>query len=99
MKNTARPALFQFHKGTIKTCRFRASFRRLQQFQFHKGTIKTYYDSTTTYNNINFNSIKVRLKHQLIFDKQLIKLFQFHKGTIKTCHCASFQVYHRISIP
>ena len=33
---------FQFHKGTIKTCRT-CEFRGLDTtFQFHKGTIKTF---------------------------------------------------------
>ena len=32
----------------------------------------------------NFNSIKVRLKHLLLFNLCGLPLFQFHKGTIKT---------------
>ena len=34
--------------------------------------------------NINFNSIKVRLKHIDFSSQVLAHLFQFHKGTIKT---------------
>ena len=32
----------------------------------------------------DFNSIKVRLKHEIDRYLQTVKLFQFHKGTIKT---------------
>ena len=34
--------------------------------------------------NHNFNSIKVRLKLQLIKSERRTQIFQFHKGTIKT---------------
>ena len=33
--------LFQFHKGTIKTCNLDPATLALAGFQFHKGTIKT----------------------------------------------------------
>ena len=36
-------ALFQFHKGTIKTWVKRHSLMVNVVFQFHKGTIKTYH--------------------------------------------------------
>ena len=32
----------------------------------------------------NFNSIKVRLKLQVLSTKKVQLIFQFHKGTIKT---------------
>ena len=35
-------ALFQFHKGTIKTSRDFVVPVRGREFQFHKGTIKTH---------------------------------------------------------
>ena len=41
MKNTARLALFQFHKGTIKTIYRDTDIDAHLSFQFHKGTIKT----------------------------------------------------------
>ena len=31
-----------------------------------------------------FNSIKVRLKQNILKEGQIVHLFQFHKGTIKT---------------
>ena len=34
--------------------------------------------------NINFNSIKVRLEHELSHKKFLNTKFQFHKGAIRT---------------
>ena len=37
----AYKALFQFHKGTIKTNEDKATFPTFNLFQFHKGTIKT----------------------------------------------------------
>ena len=33
--------VFQFHKGTIKTCSCSAGHQIDAEFQFHKGTIKT----------------------------------------------------------
>ena len=37
---------FQFHKGTIKTCRNIRKYKILMIFQFHKGTIKTNLQNT-----------------------------------------------------
>ena len=34
-------AVFQFHKGTIKTGKRNAGLSLAGEFQFHKGTIKT----------------------------------------------------------
>ena len=55
-------------------------------FQFHKGTIKTLITMLNISKRIiNFNSIKVRLKHLVDQIKIGVEgLFQFHKGTIKT---------------
>ena len=36
--------------------------RQKHQFQFHKGTIKTYVHVAEHTEDVNFNSIKVRLK-------------------------------------
>ena len=55
--------LFQFHKGTIKTIILQMQNNILMKFQFHKGTIKTSTDHVLSAHIINFNSIKVRLKH------------------------------------
>ena len=58
---------FQFHKGTIKTG-FCSSFLTIgTEFQFHKGTIKTITPKMLeAKRRVNFNSIKVRLKHLLL---------------------------------
>ena len=54
-------------------------------FQFHKGTIKTSVFMIIAISKTNFNSIKVRLKHEGADGvKGRPFLFQFHKGTIKT---------------
>ena len=55
-------------------------------FQFHKGTIKTPCSVAALKRfHPNFNSIKVRLKHQYFgTNKTFVFEFQFHKGTIKT---------------
>ena len=54
-------------------------------FQFHKGTIKTCQSSRSTNDNLNFNSIKVRLKPiGAASASSHTPTFQFHKGTIKT---------------
>ena len=53
-------------------------------FQFHKGTIKTFGNSATETRRLNFNSIKVRLKLNVIAAADVFSVFQFHKGTIKT---------------
>ena len=53
-------------------------------FQFHKGTIKTYYEKNYALRQVNFNSIKVRLKLIVMLNITFRDVFQFHKGTIKT---------------
>ena len=35
-------AIFQFHKGTIRTSSNKATYGAAPQFQFHKGTIRTH---------------------------------------------------------
>ena len=54
---------FQFHKGTIKTAYYAALRGDEFKFQFHKGTIKTTLQLKVTFLLLNFNSIKVQLKH------------------------------------
>ena len=44
-KTFSPQALFQFHKGTIKTVLKPVRRPFVRQFQFHKGTIKTYTDN------------------------------------------------------
>ena len=56
----------------------------LSPFQFHKGTIKTKKSKKSVEKEANFNSIKVRLKHNKFINVKNRLLFQFHKGTIKT---------------
>ena len=55
-------------------------------FQFHKGTIKTKaWLGLCLWAHGYFNSIKVRLKHEVLSAlSSIFNLFQFHKGTIKT---------------
>ena len=54
--------LFQFHKGTIKTCICSVRVWIYLEFQFHKGTIKTVCCLEHFLQKVYFNSIKVRLK-------------------------------------
>ena len=54
---------FQFHKGTIKTCKILLYIITAVAFQFHKGTIKTVFLRQLMLHLHYFNSIKVRLKH------------------------------------
>ena len=54
-------------------------------FQFHKGTIKTRRRAYIKNPDPHFNSIKVRLKLDVLLAHPMsTALFQFHKGTIKT---------------
>ena len=70
------------------------------QFQFHKGTIKTPLPIRCPHLVINFNSIKVRLKRELLpIFNTWVNPFQFHKGTIKTPLCLIYVVSVTISIP
>ena len=80
----ARQRIFQFHKGTIKTRCPAGHPRPLCPFQFHKGTIKTYDEIKQMRGDLNFNSIKVRLKLSYSSLTKRKNAFQFHKGTIKT---------------
>ena len=76
---------FQFHKGTIRTSDEPTEVFPVKLFQFHKGTIRTYGQYRHGHNQVDFNSIKVRLERLL--DLTLISfltVFQFHKGTIRT---------------
>ena len=60
------------------------------RFQFHKGTIKTQSPCRYRHCQSHFNSIKVRLKHEITDKRSLIdNKFQFHKGTIKTKYSAT----------
>ena len=63
------------------------------RFQFHKGTIKTAALNETQGALNNFNSIKVRLKHNYASAFRAVAEFQFHKGTIKT-HLDLRQIGH-----
>ena len=76
--------LFQFHKGTIRTFTLNSLFIHLLKFQFHKGTIRTSQTLGFVFAEHHFNSIKVRLEHQMQQYYTDFMLFQFHKGTIRT---------------
>ena len=92
--------LFQFHKGTIKTLYELCNQLTTALFQFHKGTIKTITHFFHILNYMNFNSIKVRLKHCLVVHNSISLIFQFHKGTIKTIDYVIIQSRNEvISIP
>ena len=59
--------------------------RKIVWFQFHKGTSKTADLTGTEEHETGFNSIKVRVKQEVLNTAiQLDSLFQFHKGTSKT---------------
>ena len=57
--------IFQFHKGTIRTCEPVKNFIASLSFQFHKGTIRTCQDYQSFRKEQNFNSIKVRLEQAI----------------------------------
>ena len=90
---------FQFHKGTIKTWSGTANDDKLLIFQFHKGTIKTTHQHENYTFEVNFNSIKVRLKQVQHEPTLLDDKFQFHKGTIKTSCTSEAGGNDDISIP
>ena len=54
--------LFQFHKGTIKTCKILLYIITAIAFQFHKGTIKTRYVATGKLLNALFQFHKGTIK-------------------------------------
>ena len=59
--------------------------QNLLQFQFHKGAIRTPIPIRFRELDRHFNSIKVRLEHDVDFASQVeAHLFQFHKGAIRT---------------
>ena len=75
---------FQFHKGTIKTCRPMVEEGDTYKFQFHKGTIKTRWYSIVSMTH-QFQFHKGTIKTDLFIYSPIIgHRFQFHKGTIKT---------------
>ena len=77
------PALFQFHKGTIKTTAGGGLINANFIFQFHKGTIKTHNIANYALPQSHFNSIKVQLR--LLYSKKFITRSkkQMHKATNK----------------
>ena len=85
--------IFQFHKGTIKTC---AVLVRLVASRLYFNSIKVRLKQRIfmklDLNQIYFNSIKVRLKPKPVILKYEIEEFQFHKGTIKTVNPESSKV-------
>ena len=56
---------FQFHKGTIRTLTPWKKWEYGTQFQFHKGTIRTWAKTKGLDFDNYFNSIKVRLEHNI----------------------------------
>ena len=58
-------ALFQFHKGAIRTCRPFSEPDVVEfLFQFHKGAIRTCYVVIVGNDFLSFNSIKVQLERR-----------------------------------
>ena len=79
-------ALFQFHKGAIRTYYNIYQLRHIK-FQFHKGAIRTGLRNQFAAAQFYFNSIKVRLEPvKAVTDKIFYEAFQFHKGAIRTKH-------------
>ena len=60
---------FQFHEGPIKTGGGKFDFAVREQFQFHEGPIKTTFLNAASLAQNGFNSMKVRLKHNLRNDR------------------------------
>ena len=58
---------FQFHKGTIRTVGFLRLPGSCYRFQFHKGTIRTKSHSPEVIVIVYFNSIKVRLEPNYVY--------------------------------
>ena len=96
----ARPCLFQFHKGSIKTLFGQDSFLFPFLFQFHKGSIKTggIIESVTPDVTFQFHkgSIKTMMAIRLC---RVIHWFQFHKGSIKTDLFCALVSHYAVSIP
>ena len=57
--------MFQFHKGPIKAFRYKFINLLRLLFQFHKGPIKAMLQKQQSWSEQSFNSIKVRLKHDI----------------------------------
>ena len=79
-----RQFLFQFHEGPIKTHVAKATNLVGTKFQFHEGPIKTISEKKLEALDPCFNSMKVRLKPDLMHVTRSSYAFQFHEGPIKT---------------
>ena len=77
-------AVFQFHKGAIRTAGLNPYLAMQNEFQFHKGAIRTPSRFFDALSDRYFNSIKVRLERIGIRSINTTHIFQFHKGAIRT---------------
>ena len=93
------PYIFQFHKGTIKTCLPWWLVSSWLDFNSIKVRLKQFYFDATVIVDDYFNSIKVRLKLPGSSGGGASLGFQFHKGTIKTFVPGAPQCCQVISIP
>ena len=75
---------FQFHKGTIRTCR--TGHRLTAAMYFNSIKVRLEREQVAFDNDfvVNFNSIKVRLEQNELHHAADEIIFQFHKGTIRT---------------
>ena len=76
--------LFQFHKGTIRTCEWRTPSHRLPNFNSIKVQLKRVAKATAkNYALFQFHKGTIKTKDEV--KKRITECsFQFHKGTIKT---------------
>ena len=69
------------------------------KFQFHKGAIRTALARGHHVEDLDFNSIKVRLELFRAQQRPQERRFQFHKGAIRTFCAFSNSEGKMISIP
>mgnify|MGYP004539954787 CR=1 FL=1 len=83
---SASPSAFNFNSITVRLELPPAPITRAPspQFQFHKGAIRTPVISAISLEDIDFNSIKVRLELTANVFVNNAYEFQFHKGAIRT---------------
>ena len=82
----AKPALFQFHTGSIKRRNAREHGYARGKFQFHTGSIKSYTPSSPiehTLDKFQFHTGSIKRKLGILVWNPL-PMFQFHTGSIKS---------------
>ena len=89
-------ALFQFHKGTIRTNNLLKSKKLHVNFNSIKVRLEHNKLAVKLESNANFNSIKVRLEPKYPISSIESLKFQFHKGTIRTQSVKFQKLYFRL---